>query len=198
MKMKVLVKRLFLALSFILAAPLILLTRIFTIKGQSPLFNSIGQGMSLIPGKTGSYLRVAYYMGTLRQMSPDVVISFGSFFSQRSAEVGRNVYIGAYCILGNVRLMDDILIASRVSIPSGKNQHGSIDVKASEMNTIKYNQITIGSRSWIGEGAIVMADVGSDTIIGSGSIVTKPIPDKMVAMGNPAVVRFERAIKNNA
>lgn len=50
------------------------------------------------------------------------------------------------------------------------------------------NPIHIGKNSWIGANAIIMANVGSETVIGAGSVVNKPIPDKTVAVGSPAKV----------
>jgi maltose O-acetyltransferase len=41
---------------------------------------------------------------------------------------------------------------------------------------------------WLGAGCIVMADVGENSIVGAGSVVTKPIPPNSVAVGNPARV----------
>jgi acetyltransferase-like isoleucine patch superfamily enzyme len=49
-------------------------------------------------------------------------------------------------------------------------------------------QVTIGSDSWIGAAATVMADVGSRTTIGAGSVVTRPVAEDCVAAGNPARV----------
>jgi maltose O-acetyltransferase len=47
--------------------------------------------------------------------------------------------------------------------------------------------IRIGARVWIGGGAIVLPGVtiGDDTIIGAGSVVTKSVPPRMIAAGNP-------------
>ena len=33
-----------------------------------------------------------------------------------------------------------------------------------------------------------MADVGRDTIVGAGAVVTKPLPDRVIAAGVPARV----------
>ena len=41
---------------------------------------------------------------------------------------------------------------------------------------------------WIGEGAIVMADVGEGAIISAGAVVVTPIPKGAVAGGNPAKI----------
>jgi len=48
----------------------------------------------------------------------------------------------------------------------------------------------IGNRVWIGAGAIINPGitVGSDSVIGSGSVVTHDIPKGVVAAGNPCRV----------
>jgi maltose O-acetyltransferase len=50
--------------------------------------------------------------------------------------------------------------------------------------------ITIGSRVWIGGGAIICPGItiGDDTTIGAGSIVTRDIPAGVLAAGNPCRV----------
>jgi acetyltransferase-like isoleucine patch superfamily enzyme len=50
--------------------------------------------------------------------------------------------------------------------------------------------VYIGSNSWIGAGAIVGEDlkIGKNTVIGMGSLVTKNIPDNVIAYGSPAKV----------
>lgn len=184
--MKFLMKRLILFFCLILTSPLILLAKTGFQVNSDNLFYSIGCALSLLPGKIGSYIRVAYYKGTLSKMSTDVIIGFGSFFSRCTAEVGCNVCIGAYCVLGNVNLKDNVLIASRVSIPSGRHQHAGSSECSKGIGTDQFRKVTIGYRTWIGEGAIVMEDVGDQCIIGSGSVVTRPVPHKTVAAGNPA------------
>ncbi|ACQ80377.1 putative sugar acetyltransferase [Beutenbergia cavernae DSM 12333] len=50
--------------------------------------------------------------------------------------------------------------------------------------------ITIGDNVWLGGGVIVCPGVtiGSDSVIGAGSVVTRDIPAGVVAVGNPARV----------
>ena len=48
------------------------------------------------------------------------------------------------------------------------------------------------SGAWIGSGAVVMADVGRDTIVGAGAVVTRPLPDRVVACGVPARILHTR------
>ncbi len=54
--------------------------------------------------------------------------------------------------------------------------------------------ITVGDNVWFGAGVHVMPGVkiGSNVVIGAGSVVTKDIPDNVVAVGNPC--RVLRAI----
>jgi maltose O-acetyltransferase len=51
--------------------------------------------------------------------------------------------------------------------------------------------ITLGNNVWLGGGVIVLPGVkiGSNSVIGAGSVVTKDIPANVVAIGNPASVR---------
>ena len=57
-----------------------------------------------------------------------------------------------------------------------------------ELGASRVGVIEIGDRAFIGAYSIVMPNVriGSDVIVGSGSVVTKNIPDGVVVGGNPA------------
>lgn len=50
--------------------------------------------------------------------------------------------------------------------------------------------IEIGSDVWVGGGALILAGVqiGSRTVIGAGSVVTRNIPEGVLAAGNPCRV----------
>ncbi|WP_459959503.1 sugar O-acetyltransferase [Nocardia sp. IFM 10818] len=50
--------------------------------------------------------------------------------------------------------------------------------------------ITIGDNVWLGGGVIVCPGVtiGANTVVGAGSVVTKDLPEKVFAAGNPARV----------
>jgi maltose O-acetyltransferase len=50
--------------------------------------------------------------------------------------------------------------------------------------------VDIGSDVWVGGGAIILPGVriGSGAVIGAGSVVTRDIPDRMFAAGNPCRV----------
>ena len=47
--------------------------------------------------------------------------------------------------------------------------------------------ISIGDNVWIGGNTVIMpgVSVGKNSVIGAGSVVTKDIPENVVAFGNP-------------
>jgi virginiamycin A acetyltransferase len=160
--------------------------------GWEKAFPGWTQLFGLIPGLSGVYLRRAFYRLVLGRCAAGSWIGFGTIFSHTSAEVGRDVYVGCYCCLGDVTLEDDVLLGSQVSIMNGAEQHGieRLDIPIREQPG-RWPRITIGRDSWIGDRAVVMADVGKHCVIGAGSVVTKPVPDYAVAVGVPArVVRL--------
>lgn len=147
------------------------------------------QALSLLPGLTGVYLRRAFYRWVLPACGEGCVISFGTLLSHPTARIGKFVYIGPYCILGDVTLEDDVLLSSHVSILNGCRQHGveRLDVPVREQPG-SWPHITIGRDSWIGERAVVMADVGRHCVVGAGAVVTHPVPDYAIVAGVPARV----------
>ena len=58
----------------------------------------------------------------------------------------------------------------------------------------QYNApIHIGKNCWIGAGVVILPGVtiGDNVVIGAGSIVTKDLPDNVVAVGNPCKILRE-------
>lgn len=90
-------------------------------------------------------------------------------------------------MLGDVTLGEDVLIGSHVSIINGNRQHGidRLDIPVREQQGI-YPHVTIGRDTWIGDRAIVMANLGAHCVVGAGSVVTKPVADYEIVVGNPA------------
>jgi len=88
---------------------------------------------------------------------------------------------------------DNTLIGSNVDILSGRHQHG-IDETGSLMHDQEgvFKRVIIGQNTWIENGAVIMADIGEDSVIGADSVVVKPIPNHSVAVGNPAIVKKQR------
>jgi acetyltransferase-like isoleucine patch superfamily enzyme len=166
-----------------------------SVLGAQLSFSGWSQAFSLIPGITGVYLRRAFYRLVLARCSDDAHLGFGSVFSHPTTTIGRGAYVGVFCCLGDVSLGDDVLVGSHVAIANGGRQHGieRLDVPIREQPG-QWPRITIGRDSWIGDRAVVMADVGKQCVIGAGSVVTRAMPDRAIAVGVPArVIRYREA-----
>lgn len=183
-------------LAIVAALPLAMGYRLATIVlCRQSCFATLAQCVSLVPGKCGIYFRRGLYRQLLRVCGPDAQVGFAVLLTSPDTCLGANCYIGPFSILGDVVLERDVLIASHVSIINGARQHGveRCDVSIREQaGTLP--RVTIGEGSWIGERAVVMADVGRHCIVGAGAVVTKPIPDYAVAMGVPARVQRFREV----
>ena len=166
-------------------------------RGRGLALESRSQLLSLCPGLTGQYLRRAFLGQVLARCHPSATIEFGTFFSQPGAILDENVYVGPRCILGLVHLERDVLLAANVQIPSGGKTHYFDDpTRPIREQGGERKMVTVGAGAWIGSGAIILADVGKGTIVAAGSVVTKPLPDNVIAAGVPAKVirgRFEKA-----
>ena len=118
------------------------------------------------------------YEGVNVRIGKNAKCSFGHHtYLNRSATIDcmQEIHIGDYCaISNNVQILDS-------------DFHTIIyDGKASE----KSKPIHIGNHVWIGRSAIILKGVtiGDGSIIGAGSVVTKSIPPRCLAVGNPAKV----------
>lgn len=102
-------------------------------------------------------------------------------------EVGENFFANYnFTVLdvGKVRIGANAQIAPNVSIyTAGHPVHPD-----SRNSGYEYGiGITIGDNVWIGGNACIMPGVtiGDNVVIGAGSVVTKDIPDNVIAAGNP-------------
>jgi len=144
---------------------------------------------ALLPGLLGIISRRAFYAMTLNHCSLNSHIGFGSMFTHRNVIVEDNVYMGNYAICGTAILRKRTIIASRVSITSGKHLHRK-DSQGHWTATSPNDMVVveIGPDAWIGEGAIIMSNVGKGSLVGAGAVVTKKVHNNVVAAGNPAAI----------
>lgn len=87
-----------------------------------------------------------------------------------------HIYVGDYTMFGpNVT----VATAGHPILPELREQ------------LYQYNApVHIGKNCWIGAGAIILpgVTVGDNVVIGAGSVVTKDLPNNVVAVGNPCKI----------
>lgn len=112
-------------------------------------------------------------------------------------KIGKNVQINDFVhitAVESVVIEDNVLIASKVYISD--SSHGSYKGDKNDSNPtiipkdrlLVSNPIIIKKNVWLGEFVSVLAGVtiGEGTIVGANSVVTKSLPDFVIAVGMPA------------
>jgi maltose O-acetyltransferase len=124
-------------------------------------------------------------------MQPPFYCDYGS-----NIYLGERVYFNFNCVVLDVcevKIGDFTFFGPAVQIYTGTHP---LDAKL--RRTQEFGKpVSIGSDVWVGGGAIILpgVTVGSKTVIGAGSVVTKDIPDGVDAAGNPC--RMIREIKKS-
>jgi maltose O-acetyltransferase len=104
--------------------------------------------------------------------------------------VGDNFFANYDAIIldcAKVTIGDDVLFGPRVGVYTANHV---TDPEARAKGDVYALPVTIGDRVWLGANVIVNPGVtiGENSIIGSGSVVTKDIPPNVIAVGNPCKV----------
>lgn len=104
--------------------------------------------------------------------------------------VGDDFYMNFGCVILDcavVHIGNNVLCAPSVHIYTATHPTDP-EIRRSGLELAM--PVTIGNNVWLGGGAIVCPGVtiGDDTTIGAGSVVTKDIPARVVAAGNPCRV----------
>ncbi|WP_419581138.1 acyltransferase [Stieleria magnilauensis] len=134
-------------------------------------------------------MRQAFYRFVLQHCDADAYIGWNTVFSMAEASVGRRAYLGRFCSIGFAAIGDEAMLADGVQVLSGGREHDRENPVASPHEQGQtFHRVSIGKGAWIGAGAIVMADVGEFSIVGAGAVVTKAVPDRVIAVGVPAYV----------
>jgi virginiamycin A acetyltransferase len=182
-----------------IAAVLVLPSRIsYAIRGplmgRDRAFQNSCEWLSRIPGMPGQYIRRAFLAVAAEGCGDEAVIGFGCLFSTAKVRLDGNAYLGPNCDLGWVHVERDVMIAAGVQIPSGPHSHGTdrLDVPMRDQPGTPVC-VHVREGAWIGNRAIVLADVGRHAIVAAGAVVVSPVADYAVVGGVPArVIRSRR------
>ncbi len=112
----------------------------------------------------------------------------------KNISIGKNVFINTGCHFqdqGGITIGDGTLIGHNVTLAT--LNHGFIP---DDRGTLYPSPIRIGKNVWLGANVTIVPGitVGDNVIVAAGAVVTKDIPDNMVAAGVPA--KIIKNIKN--
>lgn len=102
--------------------------------------------------------------------------------------LGRQVFINYHCIFldcAPIEIGDDVKIGPAVQLYTAQHP---LDAHTRRSGVESASPIRIGSDVWIGGGALVLPGVtiGDRSVVGAGSVVVRDVPPDCVVAGNPA------------
>jgi acetyltransferase-like isoleucine patch superfamily enzyme len=130
-----------------------------------------------------------------------ITLSYGDFKIRLLRSTGMK--IGSHCSINTSNFSTEpflIEIGNHVAIASGTNfvtHDGSAWVIRQEIPEIDvFGEIKVGDNTFIGSNSLILPGtrIGSNCVIGAGSVVRGVIPDNSVAIGNPAKIVFKTSM----
>jgi maltose O-acetyltransferase len=110
------------------------------------------------------------------------------FHRLRGVQIGENVEVGYFCIIGNVHpqmitIENNAVITARVTILEHDNSYFYTG-----KGKVKFGKVHIDNNAFIGIGSVIMpgVNIGSNAIVGALSFVNKNVLPNTVVAGNPA------------
>lgn len=130
----------------------------------------------------------------LAECGKNVNIEKGAVFSSKvhlgdNSGIGINASIGGACYIGK-----NVMMGPQCVIYSRNHRFDNIEVPMCEQGFYDEEPVHIGDDVWIGGRVTILpgVNVGSHSIIGAGSVVTKDVPEWAIVAGNPATVKKYR------
>ena len=105
--------------------------------------------------------------------------------------IGNNVFINYNCVMldcAHITIGNNVLIAPNVSLYAAT--HPTDSHTRVELGLEYALPISIGNNVWIGGNVSILpgVSIGDNSVIGTGSVVTRDIPPCCIAVGNPCRV----------
>ncbi|MEY8760706.1 sugar O-acetyltransferase [Chryseobacterium tongliaoense] len=113
-------------------------------------------------------------------------------------ETGDNFYANHNLVIldcAKVKFGDNVFIGPNCSFYTAGHP---LDAKQRNEGLEYAHPITVGDNVWFGGNVVVLpgVSIGNNAVIGAGSVVTRNIPDNVVAVGNPCKV-VKTIVENN-
>ena len=124
-------------------------------------------------GKFATIIASTAYVSKYATIGEGTVVMHQAFVNA-GAKVGNNVILNTF-----TNIEHDTVIGDQCHISTGTMANGDCKVG---------NNCFIGSQSVLANGITI----GDDIIVGAGSVVRKPLTEKGVYIGNPAILKVKR------
>ena len=141
-------------------------------------FLGVGMGSGNMKRREEIYVRLDRMLPVVSVISPESVVS-------RYARLGRGVFLEAYTRIANgVTIGNHSIIQSFTSI----NHDQTIGENVLVGCNVSMAGVSVGDDTIIADGSSIgfKKRVGRNCLITDGTVVTKDIPDDVIAYGNPA------------
>lgn len=91
---------------------------------------------------------------------------------------------------GGITIEDDVLLGQGVHIYVNNHRFNDPHIPIIDQGHQASAPVVIKKGAWVGANSIVLPGVtiGENTVVGAGSVVTRSLPEKVVAIGSPAKV----------
>lgn len=122
-----------------------------------------------------------------------IELPFRANWGGHHVHFGSQIYANSNLTLvddGHIYVGDKVMFGPNVTIATA-NHPIDPDLRG---KALQYNKdVYIGENTWIGANVVIVPGIhiGKNVVIGAGSVVTKDIPDDVVAVGNPCRVLRE-------
>ena len=127
----------------------------------------------------------------LKKCGRNVNIEKGARFSSQVSlgdfsGIGVNASIGGKCTIGKF-----VMMGPNCTIYSRNHEFSDVSRPMMEQGYSEEKEVVIGDDVWIGGNVTILPGVkiGSHSIIGACSVVTKDVPEYAIVAGNPAAVK---------
>lgn len=90
----------------------------------------------------------------------------------------------------SIILEDDVMLGSGVHIYVSNHSFERADISIIDQGHTEAKPVTLRKGCWIGANVILLpgVEIGENSVVGAGSIVTKSVPSGVVFAGNPAKI----------
>lgn len=132
------------------------------------------------------------------ELGDDVMLSHGVMISCKDGNIRLEEHtgVGAYTVIQSTRgnpvtVGADTILGPRCYITGGGNYNTDrLDIPIARQGLKEMGGTQIGAGAWLGAGVSVLGGItiGRDSIVGTGSVVSRSLPELSISVGVPARV----------